>query len=163
QPMTLLARSLIVLLFLGSAGITKLIGGENTTQPQFGQTGQTHSDPIGKSRTDTDPTNKHTEHQHKTARPALKPAEGASVKILSPKQGQTFQSDQIPIQFRLVKGKRGHHVHAYIDNQLMGMFESEHGTLTGIKPGRHILTLRVVADDHETELDAGDQVSFMIN
>jgi hypothetical protein len=44
----------------------------------------------------------------------------------------------------------------------MGMFESEKGTLNGIKPGSHILMLRVVADDHKTELDASDEVSFTV-
>ena len=93
---------------------------------------------------------------------ALKPAEGASVKILAPTKGQIFKGDQVPIQFKLVKGKAGHHVHAYVDNELMGMFEGEKGTLNGIKPGSHVLKLRVVADDHKTELDASDEVSFTV-
>jgi hypothetical protein len=93
---------------------------------------------------------------------SLKPAEGASVKILSPTKGQTFTGDQVPIQFKLVKGKTGHHVHAYVDNELMGMFEGEKGTLNGIKPGAHVLLLRVVAPDHKTELDASDEVSFTV-
>jgi hypothetical protein len=98
--------------------------------------------------------------QKTPAKSALKPAEGASVKILAPTKGQTFKGDQVPIQFKLVKGKAGHHVHAYVDNELMGMFEGEKGTLNGIKPGSHVLKLRVVADDHKTELDASDEVSF---
>jgi len=93
--------------------------------------------------------------------PALKPAEGASVKILSPKEGQSFKGDEIPLQFKMVKGKRGSHVHAYVDGELMGMFESEKGTLTGIKPGRHTLELRVVSKDHQTELNATDRVRFV--
>jgi hypothetical protein len=93
---------------------------------------------------------------------SLKPADGASVKILSPTKGQTFQGDQVPIQFKLVKGKAGHHVHAYVDNELMGMFEGEKGTLNGVKPGSHVLMLRVVAADHKTELDASDEVGFTV-
>jgi hypothetical protein len=92
----------------------------------------------------------------------LKPAEGASVKIVSPKAGQVFKGDQVPIEFKLVKGKLGHHVHAYVDGELMGMFESEKGTLTGIKPGKRSLELRVVANDHETELNATDKVQFEV-
>jgi hypothetical protein len=102
------------------------------------------------------------EPQRALAKSSLKPAEGASVKILSPTKGQTFKSDQVPIEFKLVKGKTGHHVHAYVDNQLMGMFEGDKGTLNGIKPGSHVLKLRVVADDHKTELDASDEVSFTV-
>ena len=93
---------------------------------------------------------------------ALKPAEGASVKIVSPKEGQAFKSDEVPLRFKLTKGKRGEHVHAYVDGELMGMFKSEKGTLTGIKQGQHILELRVVAEDHVTELDATDKVRFAV-
>ena len=94
--------------------------------------------------------------------PALKPAEGASVKILSPKKGQVFKGDEAPLRFKINKGKRGSHVHAYVDGELMGMFSSEKGTLTGLQPGRHTLELRVVAEDHVTELDATDKVDFMV-
>ena len=93
---------------------------------------------------------------------ALKPAQGASVKILSPKPGQVFKGDEITLQFRMVKGQIGSHVHAYVDGQLMGMFESEKGTLTGVKPGRHTLELRVVTADHQTELNATDRVRFVV-
>ena len=100
--------------------------------------------------------------QKTPAKSPLKPAEGASVQILAPTKGQTFKGDQVPIQFKLVKGKDGHHVHAYVDNELMGMFAGEKGTLNGIKPGSHVLKLRVVAADHKTELDASDEVSFIV-
>jgi hypothetical protein len=98
----------------------------------------------------------------KSSTPELKPAEGASVKILSPTKGQAFKGDKVPIEFKLTKGKRGHHAHAYVDGELMGMFESAKGTLNGVKPGKHILELRVVADDHKTELDATDRVEFTV-
>lgn len=98
----------------------------------------------------------------KTRAPKLQPAEGASVKIVSPKKGQVIKGDQVPLQFKIVKGKRGNHVHAYVDGALMGMFESEKGTLTGIKPGKHTLELRVVATDHVTELKATDRVEFAV-
>jgi putative copper export protein len=90
------------------------------------------------------------------------PADGASVKILAPQTGQLFASDKVPLRFDLTKGKRGHHVHAYVDGELMGMFESKNGILNGIRPGRHVLELRVVAEDHQTELDAFDRVEFMV-
>jgi len=98
----------------------------------------------------------------KSARPALQPAEGAGVKIVSPKNGQVFKGDEIPLQFKLTKGKRGSHVHAYVDGELMGMFMSETGTLTGIQPGKHTLELRVVAADHTTELNARAKVDFVV-
>jgi hypothetical protein len=44
----------------------------------------------------------------------------------------------------------------------MGMFQSKAGTLNGLTPGRHLLELRVVAENHQTELDASDRVEFMV-
>ncbi len=108
-------------------------------------------------------TDMHMEHSEKMPpASALKPAMGASVKILSPKPGQVFSSDAVPLQFELVKGKMGSHVHAYVDGELAGMFETESGTLNGVKPGQHTLELRVVTADHKTELKATDRVRFTV-
>jgi hypothetical protein len=98
--------------------------------------------------------------QKTPAKSALQPAEGASVKIMSPKADAVLKGDKVPLEFKLTKGKRGAHVHAYVDGEMMGMFESEKGTLNGIKPGKHTLELRVVTADHNTELNATDKVSF---
>ena|SRR5262244_804972 len=95
-----------------------------------------------------------------SSKPALQPAEGAGVKIISPKAGEVLKGDQVPLEFKLTKGKNGAHVHAYIDGEMMGMFESEKGTLSGVKPGQHTLELRVTTADHNTELNATDKVSF---
>ena len=61
----------------------------------------------------------------------LQPAEGASVKIVSPKNGQVINGDKVPLEFQMAKGKRGEHVHAYVDGEMMGMFKSAKGTLNG--------------------------------
>jgi hypothetical protein len=90
----------------------------------------------------------------------LQPAEGASVKIISPTAGQVIKGDKVPLQFKLTKGKRGEHVHVYVDGEMMGMFKTEKGTLNGLKPGQHTLELRVATADHNTELAATDKVTF---
>jgi putative copper export protein len=110
------------------------------------------------------PPGAHSGHQFAASRRpgALQPGDGAMIKILSPREGETFRSDEVPITFRLTPGRRGEHAHAYVDGELMGMFESESGTLTGITPGHHKLELRVVAEDHQTELDASDAVHFVV-
>lgn len=90
----------------------------------------------------------------------LQPAQGASVKIISPKSGQIIKGDSIALEFQMKKGKIGEHVHAYVDGEMAGMFKTAKGTLTGIKPGKHTLELRVATGDHNTELDATDKVSF---
>jgi putative copper export protein len=93
----------------------------------------------------------------------LQPAEGAKIKILSPREGEVFSSDEIPLRYEFAKGKRGNHLHAYIDGRLMGMFsDPSAGTLTGIQPGKHVLELRVTMEDHATELDAKDKVDFVV-
>ena len=94
------------------------------------------------------------------AKTSLKPAQGASVKIVSPRAGQTIKGDAVPLEFKLTKGKVGEHVHAYVDGEMAGMFKGAKGTLNGIKPGQHTLELRVVTSDHNTELDATDKVTF---
>ena len=104
-----------------------------------------------------------TSHVH--AQPSARPltaAEGASVRIIVPAPGQVFSGDRVPLEFLLIKGKRGHHAHAYVDGELAGMFETAKGTLTGIKPGEHTLEIRVVMEDHKTEIDATDRVTFAI-
>ena len=110
------------------------------------------------------PPGVHAVHQTTAAATvqSLSPPEGASVKIISPTSDQIFTSDRVPLKFNLTKGKRGDHVHAYVDGELMGMFESEQGTLNGVAPGRHTLELRVVAEDHQTELDASDRTEFVV-
>jgi hypothetical protein len=102
----------------------------------------------------------HRHPQKSAPRSALQPAQGASVKIIAPKEGQIFKGDLVPLEFAMSKGKRGEHIHAYVDGELMGMFKGPKGTLTGIKPGRHTLELRVGTADHRTELNAIDRVSF---
>ena len=98
-----------------------------------------------------------------TPAPKFEPAEGAKIKILSPKEGEVFASDEIPLRYEFDKGKKGNHLHAYIDGRLMGMFsDPSAGTLTGIQPGKHVLELRVTMEDHTTELDAKDKVDFVV-
>jgi hypothetical protein len=96
------------------------------------------------------------------AKSALKPAQGANVKIVSPKAGQVIKGDSVPLEFKLNKGKIGEHVHAYVDGEMAGMFKGAKGTLNGIKPGQHTLELRVTTGDHNTELNATDTVQFVV-
>lgn len=93
----------------------------------------------------------------------LQPAQGAAVKIISPKAGEVFKGEKVPLEFKLTKGKRGEHVHAYVDGEMVGMFKSAKGTLNGIKPGKHTLELHVTTADHNTELDATDKTTFTTN
>lgn len=138
----------------GLLGILVLMAtGFLTTLPPGAHSAHSRTQPQSSPRVQS---NVHTQPPDSRAAPA----EGAAVTIVTPAEGQTFSGDRVPLKFNLTKGKRGHHVHAYVDGELMGMFESRGGTLNGIKPGQHSLELRVVMVDHNTELDATDKVTF---
>jgi hypothetical protein len=113
-----------------------------------------------------DHSSDHSAHNHPPmegrSATALAAAEGAQVRILTPTKDQVFTGDEIPVHFELTKGKRGEHVHAYVNGEMAGMFKTTKGTLTGIKPGNHTLEVRVVTADHNTELDATDKVHFSV-
>jgi hypothetical protein len=106
----------------------------------------------------TEAPKKHSERM--PSRSTLRPAEGASVKIISPRAEQAFEGDAVPLEFEVKKGRIGEHVHAYVNGELAGMFKTTKGTLNGLKPGRHTLELRVATGDHKTELNATDRVTF---
>ena len=109
------------------------------------------------------PPGAHSQHRLAAAsQSAPTPAAGVEIKILSPREGDVVHGDQVPIVFRMTGGKSGYHAHAYVDGELMGMFETRNGTLTGIAPGAHTLELRIVAADHQTELDASDRIHFVV-
>ena len=103
-----------------------------------------------------------SDHKGLPATLKLAPAEGASVKILGPTNEQVFTRQEVPISYKLVRGKRGSHVHAYVDGKMAGMFAGNTGILRDLAPGAHTLELRVVANDHQTELDARDTVRFYV-
>ena len=113
------------------------------------------------------------QHQHGNEQPAgkaapaktsagkLQPAEGAKIKILAPTKGETIKGNKVEIHYQLTKGKRGHHAHAYVDGELMGMFESAKGTLNGVKPAM-CWNCASSPQDHDTKLDATDKVTFTV-
>jgi hypothetical protein len=150
-----------LMLFSASLMPVSLVHGEGAKNAQIAQN-HSHGGSGSQAAGGGNDTSAKKDAKPKSAPATLQPAEGAKIKILSPTKDQTFKGDKVPLQFKLTKGQRGHHAHAYVDGELMGMFESEKGTLNGIKPGKHVLELRVVAADHKTELDATDKINFIV-
>ncbi|HEX9880705.1 MAG TPA: hypothetical protein VGB25_10965 [Candidatus Binatia bacterium] len=150
--MKLLAYVFAAGIFMLFQGAVPLLLEETTTSAQMGD--MEHMKPSSHPMD-------HSAHGN-TSLVKLQPAEGAQVTILAPTSGQVIKGDEVPVHFRLIKGKRGDHVHAYVDGELMGMFKSGHGTLTGIQPGQHTLEVRAVAEDHQTELDATATTHFVV-
>jgi hypothetical protein len=104
------------------------------------------------------PPGVHSAHQlGATAQP---PAD-AAIQIVSPRPGDSFTSDRVPITFKITGGVT-YHAHAYVDGELMGMFEGSSGTLTGVPPGRHTLELHLVGEDHMTEFATSNKVEIVV-
>ena len=107
------------------------------------------------------PPGVHSGHQLGAAALPVQPSADTSIQIISPKPGDTFTSDRVPITFKITGGFT-YHAHAYVDGELMGMFEGKSGTLTGVPPGRHTLELHIVGEDHMTEFGASNKVEFVV-
>jgi hypothetical protein len=168
EKMKKMSYAVMIALFVISAGLTKLlwrdekIAAAHPSHKSHMEHG-TEKPGAGSTQESGMPGHKHgKDDESASQKKGLKPAEGARVEILSPKEGQVFKSDEIPVHFEFVKGKRGHHIHAYVDGELMGMFESEKGTLTGIQPGKHVLEARVATQEHGVELNATDKLRFVV-
>ena len=91
------------------------------------------------------------------------PAEGAQVKILSPAAAANIHRRQSAVKIHLNQGQ-ARRARARVHRRRIDWvcLESQQGTLNGIAPGRHTLELRVVAADHQTELDAKDRIEFIV-
>ncbi len=146
-------------------------------QPRLAQMGHMEHKMKAPAQTQTHPMGgmkmKGMKHPEKTPpKLALKPARGAIVKILSPRNDKMITGSTVDVHFKLTKGEVGSHVHAYVDEKFEKMLHPNershegshegHGALTDIKPGRHTLMLIVVAEDHQTMLNATDMVNFVL-
>jgi len=91
---------------------------------------------------------------HRTPAPApregAKPAgDEASVSILAPKDGEVLTSAPVSVQYTYVKGRRGDHVHVYLDGNNRGVSGASPLQLKEVKKGSHTLELRAAARDHD--------------
>lgn len=87
-----------------------------------------------------------------------RPSTGASLTILSPAEGQTFQTTEVPVELEVeggaivsaatIENVEGEgHVHISLDGSLTSMLGEAEQTLT-VEPGRHELEVEYVANDH---------------
>lgn len=110
----------------------------------------------GGSGSDMTPSNSQT-----TATVAPRIASTAVVTIVTPTYGQRFTGTTIPVKIKLknahlspmesmtmdLKPDEGH-IHIYVDDQAKSMTSSLEQDITDIPPGRHILKVEFVANDH---------------
>src|SRR5258705_10120690 len=93
---SLLGFSLSVVCFSITLGFARPVHGESGALLQLAQSEHSHGNSPGKSSDGMH--NGKTSDKGKATPAALKPAEGAAVKILTPKTGQTLKGDKVELQ-----------------------------------------------------------------
>ncbi|WNM59916.1 hypothetical protein [Candidatus Nitrospira allomarina] len=83
--------------------------------------------------------------------------EGSQLTITSPRNGEIVGST-VELTYTLQKGTKGDHIHAYVDGQYQKGFK---GTLKGLPPGKHLITVKVADHDHEL-LDTTDSIEVEV-
>ncbi|MBA3613360.1 MAG: hypothetical protein H0W49_10730 [Nitrospirales bacterium] len=83
--------------------------------------------------------------------------EGSQVTITSPRNGEIVEST-VELTYTLRKGTKADHVHAFVDGQYQKGFK---GTLQGLTPGTHLITVKVADHDHEI-LDTSDSIEVEV-
>lgn len=78
-------------------------------------------------------------------------AEEGSVTILAPADGATLDvMEQNKVEYAVVPGPRGDHVHLYVDGSEAAILRALKGsyTLESLTPGKHTLCVKVVNKNH---------------
>lgn len=74
-----------------------------------------------------------------------------SVVISSPKDGDIFsQNKKIKVKYKATLGKKGHHLHLYLDDQPEVMLHKLKGSymLKPLAPGKHGICVRLMDKEH---------------
>lgn len=74
---------------------------------------------------------------------------GEKVVIKSPKPNAVVKGPSVTVTWDLTKGDRADHVHLYLNGKNTGPKPGSSATLTGLKPGRYSLELRVSTKNHK--------------
>lgn len=94
-----------------------------------------------------------------TPTPYVRPSSPASVRILSPTNGQVVRGSDVKIRVELTGAKivpatttdivptKGH-LHVYLDDQIVSMNFKLTGDIGDVTPGMHVLRVEFVASDH---------------
>jgi hypothetical protein len=98
----MLARSLLTVALIFSAGMRTWVWSEDGSSTRLAQSGHEHSAPAIKSPSSSgEKKNRVEQIQKNSTQDTTKLGEGASVKIVSPRQGQSLKGDQVPIHFQI--------------------------------------------------------------
>lgn len=90
-------------------------------------------------------------------------SEAASVKILSPGEGETVtQPSQVRFEVSGVKLGTGadHHVHIYLDDDYVVQYSADPYTFQGLSPGKHRIKVAAAKPNHDEV--ASDEISVTV-
>jgi len=75
----------------------------------------------------------------------------ASIKILSPADNSELDAgESYPLSYEVLPGTEGDHFHVWVDDEKSKGIHDTKGvyTLPKLKPGKHVITIKVVDKDH---------------
>ncbi|WP_420643272.1 hypothetical protein [Candidatus Leptofilum sp.] len=106
-------------------------------------------------------------HDHEDKPDRIPNEGGATISIISPEEGATFNTlDQVLIEVEVdnfVLGEDGNHWHVYVDGVSFGMVMGGNTdqALPGLDPGEHEVSVFMSIDTHEEYAD-GDSVTIVV-
>lgn len=75
--------------------------------------------------------------------------EDVSLTILSPADGAVFETSNIPIETRFVRGTVGDHLHVYVDGKFAKTTKRETMTLWDVRAGEHTIEVRAASREKD--------------
>ena len=76
-------------------------------------------------------------------------AESPSLSIVSPQDGAVFDTPNVPVETRFVKGPEGDHLHIYVDGAFYKSSKREVMTLWDLRDGEHVIEVRAASREKD--------------
>lgn len=76
-------------------------------------------------------------------------AEDVALTIVSPADGAVFETSNIPIETRFVRGTTGDHLHIYVDGKFAKTTKRETMTLWDVRDGEHMIEVRAASREKD--------------
>jgi hypothetical protein len=125
---------------------------------------------VASPLTQTTPTPEHTEGdehgEEEHGHGERIDAGDASVRIVSPADGATINSNSVMVEIETTNWPlgEGKHWHLYVDGSERGMSQGNSDTMVAadLEPGEHVIEV-VLSNERHQELDAADEIVIHIN
>jgi hypothetical protein len=87
-------------------------------------------------------------HKDKPAQ-TITAVSGGKVVIHSPEDGATVSGDSLKVSFEIAdKGKRGDHVHVFLNGKLLKPVYGKSHTIKGLEKGEHTIEVKLASKNH---------------